>query len=110
MLSTLLLIPAGLLTLLPPLESGTPLPSSDFRGARKEDGGTESARREDAEGRTTLRPLAAVTTWRAHMMLMTVLCILAVDFPAFPRALAKCETYGVSLVRLFLDLVLQSQF
>jgi hypothetical protein len=33
------------------------------------------------------------------MMLMTVLAILAVDFPVFPRALAKCETYGVSLVR-----------
>jgi phosphatidylinositol glycan class W len=32
-------------------------------------------------------------------MLMTVLAILAVDFPVFPRILAKCETYGVSLVR-----------
>jgi hypothetical protein len=32
-------------------------------------------------------------------MLMTVLAILAVDFPVFPRTLAKCETYGVSLVR-----------
>jgi len=44
--------------------------------------------------------LPAVTTWRAHMMLMTVLGILAVDFPVFPRSLAKCETFGVSLVRL----------
>lgn len=32
------------------------------------------------------------------MVLMTVLSILAVDFPVFPRSLAKCETYGVSLV------------
>jgi hypothetical protein len=32
------------------------------------------------------------------MILMTVLSILAVDFPVFPRSLAKCETYGVSLV------------
>jgi phosphatidylinositol glycan class W len=41
----------------------------------------------------------AVTIWRAHMMLMTVLCILAVDFQVFPRALAKCESFGVSIVR-----------
>lgn len=32
------------------------------------------------------------------MMLMTILAILAVDFPVFPRKLAKCETFGVSLV------------
>lgn len=46
-----------------------------------------------------LPPLPALSTYRAHMMLMTVLAILAVDFPVFPRALAKCETFGVSLVR-----------
>ncbi|KIJ92074.1 hypothetical protein K443DRAFT_685479 [Laccaria amethystina LaAM-08-1] len=31
-------------------------------------------------------------------MLMTILTILAVDFPVFSRSLTKCETYGVSLV------------
>ncbi|KAG6842408.1 hypothetical protein C0991_007538 [Blastosporella zonata] len=45
-------------------------------------------------------PLPAVTIYRAHMMLMTILGILAVDFPVFPRALAKCETFGVSLMDL----------
>jgi hypothetical protein len=35
---------------------------------------------------------------------MTVLSILAVDFPVFPRSLAKCETYGVSLVGTPIDL------
>ena len=45
-----------------------------------------------------ISPLPAVTVYRAHMMLMTILGILAVDFPVFPRALAKCETFGVSLV------------
>ena len=39
-----------------------------------------------------------VTVWRAHMMLMTIICILAVDFPVFPRSFGKCETWGTSLV------------
>ncbi|KAF8259747.1 GWT1-domain-containing protein [Lactarius quietus] len=39
-----------------------------------------------------------LSTYRAHMMLVTILAILAVDFPVFPRSLAKCETYGVSLM------------
>ncbi|CAE6400141.1 unnamed protein product [Rhizoctonia solani] len=42
-------------------------------------------------------PLPALTTYRAHMMLMTVIAILAVDFPVFPRALSKCESWGMDL-------------
>ncbi|KAJ7226797.1 GWT1-domain-containing protein [Mycena pura] len=52
------------------------------------------------EFNSNLAPLPALTTYRAHMMLMTVLGILAVDFPVFPRSLAKCESYGVSLMDL----------
>lgn len=39
-----------------------------------------------------------LTIYRSHMLLMTVLAILAVDFPVFPRYLAKCESFGVSMV------------
>lgn len=46
-----------------------------------------------------IMPLPALTIYRSHMLLMTFFAILAVDFPVFPRTLAKCETFGVSLVR-----------
>lgn len=39
-----------------------------------------------------------LSVYRAHMMVVTVLCILAVDFPIFPRILGKCESFGTSLM------------
>ncbi|KAK7317400.1 hypothetical protein RJT34_01584 [Clitoria ternatea] len=50
---------------------------------------------------------AYVTSYRVIVMIITILCILAVDFRIFPRRYAKTETYGTSLSLLE---ILQSMF
>ncbi|WVR00286.1 hypothetical protein IAU59_007429 [Kwoniella sp. CBS 9459] len=42
--------------------------------------------------------LPFLSIYRAHMMLLTAICILAVDFPVFPRWFGKCEDFGTSLM------------
>lgn len=97
-----LLLPTLLLLRVRKPEDGTPLPSSQANISSMDiiQSNQQIASSNVVVGKSTFAPLPALTTYRAHMMLMTVLAILAVDFPVFPRSLVKCETYGVSLVRL----------
>lgn len=44
------------------------------------------------------KELYFVTEYRSCMLLMTAMCILAVDFNIFPRRFAKTEVYGYSLM------------
>jgi hypothetical protein len=54
------------------------------------------------------RPFPFVTQARVSIMLLTIVAILAVDFPAFPRRFAKTETYGVGLMDVGVGLFLVS--
>jgi phosphatidylinositol glycan class W len=106
-LSAILLLPTAFICLLfPPHQSGTPLPSGgsprspvpQCASSSHHDKPSKQGAGSPEQAETTR--LSALSTYRAHMMLVTVLAILAVDFTVFPRRLAKCETYGVSFVRI----------
>lgn len=51
-----------------------------------------------AQKQPLLAPRPFLTAYRGHMLILTNLCILAVDFHLFPRRLAKVETWGTSLM------------
>ena len=106
-LSLLLVVLAGCITLIPQKKSNTSLFPSQVEIPRAPSpshainiasGADPPALTPTSGTRIHISPLPSLTIYRSHMMLMTILAILAVDFPIFPRSLAKCETFGVSLV------------
>ncbi|WWC71912.1 uncharacterized protein I206_105871 [Kwoniella pini CBS 10737] len=73
--------------------SSTGYPSSRINSPSPSLDNTYIDDEKDKKGR-----LPFLSVYRAHMMIMTVHCILAVDFKIFPRWLGKCENYGTSLM------------
>ncbi|KAI0324103.1 hypothetical protein GY45DRAFT_1439298 [Cubamyces sp. BRFM 1775] len=98
-LCLILLVPTLLLLLLPRREAGPYLPSS-LTHSRASSRDSTALKDGNISGIISIPPLPALTTYRSHMLLLTFLCILAVDFPVFPRSLAKCETFGASMMDL----------
>lgn len=102
-----ILIPTSVLLLIPRREAGTPLPSTHTASRPPSrqtspirDAASSSTSNASVPPLAVIPPLPALTIYRSHMMLLTAICILAVDFPVFPRSLAKCETFGASLMDL----------
>ena len=50
----------------------------------------------------TFPKVAYITNYRASMLLITTICILAVDFPVFPRRLAKTENFGFGMLEHYM--------
>ncbi|KAL5478431.1 GWT1_3 [Sanghuangporus weigelae] len=100
LLCTMLLILTAILFSLPWKDYDEPPLSPSVSRTSSFSGQSTNTSPPPSNSRIIISQLPSLTVYRAHMLLMTFLAILAVDFPVFPRSLAKCETFGVSLMDL----------
>ncbi|KAL4871263.1 hypothetical protein BDV12DRAFT_194623 [Aspergillus spectabilis] len=91
LLNLLLISPALLILLLNPRPRRTNTKAKPPQAAASQDGS-------DAAMSLPIHPF--LTTYRAAMMIITCIAILAVDFRVFPRRFAKAENWGTSLMDL----------
>ena len=98
LLSILHLFPASLLCIIPRRESESPLPLLNPLIPPRH----SSAPMPAPVSSSQIAPLPVLTVYRAHMLVMTTLSILAVDFRVFPCELVKREAFAVSLVDILL--------
>jgi phosphatidylinositol glycan class W len=87
-----LLIVLNILPLIPVLITSTKKPKSTVRKA--------IINLNNLTSKQLLPFKTFITVYRAQMMVITCICIIAVDFNIFPRRFGKVETWGTSLMDL----------